>query len=657
MEPRLLQYFERELRHLREVGGEFARDFPKIAGRLGLDEFECADPYVERLLEGFAFLAARVQLKVDAEFPVFTQHLLDIVYPHYLAPTPSMAVVQFSPDLNEGTLGGGFTIPRDTPLRSRISKGEQTPCEYRTAHDVTLWPLEIVEVEYLASRSAVANAGLESLVTSTRSTEPVSAIRRNLKAGLRLRLRSRAGLKLNQLALDRLPLYLRGAGELPMRIYEQLLANQIAVIAKPVGLTVDLLHTAGALAMVRMGFSDAEALLPVSRRSFQGYRLLQEYFAFPERFMFAELRGLAAVIETFDCAEVDLFVLLDRVNPELVEGVTARHFVLFCTPAINLFPKRADRINLSLADAEFHIVADRSRPMDYEVHSVLEVTGFGADPGAGQEFLPFYGSSSSYRRPDERAYYTLRREKRQLSSRQRREGARSSYIGNEVFIALVDADAAPYAENLSQLGLKVLCTNRDLPLLMPVSTGEMAGGGGPARQADDQAADRTDFTLQIGAPVQSIRCLVGPTRPRPAPAEGDVAWRLISHLSLNYLSLCDADPKHGAMALRELLTLYADRHDHGIRKQIEGVLNIASRNAVRRIDAAGPIVFGRGLEITLELEESAFEGSGVFLIGAVLEQFFARYASINAFTETVIRTTERGEIMRWPIRMGRRHTL
>ena len=136
-----------------------------------------------------------------------------------------------------------------------------------------------------------------------------------------------------------------------------------------------------------------------------------------------------------------------------------------------------------------------------------------------------------------------------------------------------------------------------------------------------------------------------------------MAWRLISHLSLNYLSLCDADPKHGAMALRELLTLYADRHDHGIRKQIEGVLNIASRNAVRRIDAAGPIVFGRGLEITLELEESAFEGSGVFLIGAVLEQFFARYASINAFTETVIRTTERGEIMRWPIRMGRRHTL
>lgn len=657
MEPRLLQYFERELRHLREVGGEFARDFPKIAGRLGLDEFECADPYVERLLEGFAFLAARVQLKVDAEFPTFTQHLLDIVYPHYLAPTPSMAVVQFNPDLNEGSLARGSTIPRDTALRSQIAKGEQTACEYRTAHELKLWPLQIIEADYLATRTAVASAGLESLVGSTRSSEPVSTIRRDLKAGLRIRLRCMAGLKLNQLELDRLPIYLRGAGELPMRLYEQALANQIAVIAKPVEQAADLLNTAGALSMVRLGFSDDEALLPVSRRSFQGYRLLQEYFAFPERFMFVELCGLARVIKAFDCTEMDLFILLDRVNPELVEGVTARNFALFCSPAINLFPKRTDRVNLSHAQNEFHIVADRSRPRDYEVHSVLEVTGFGADPGVGKEFLPFFGSSSSYRRPDERAYYSLRREKRQLSMRQRREGSRSSYIGNEVFIALVDANAAPYPGDLSQLGLKVLCTNRDLPLLMPVSTGEMEGGRGPARQADDQALNRTDFTLQVGAPVQSIRCLVGPTRPCPAPAEGDVAWRLISHLSLNYLSLCDADPKHGAMALRELLTLYANRHDHGIRKQIEGVLNIASRNAVRRVDAVGPIVFGRGLEITLSLEESAFEGSGVFLIGAVLEQFFARYASINSFTETVVKTTERGEIMRWPIRMGRRNTI
>lgn len=639
MELRLLQYFERELRHLREVGAEFARDYPKIAGRLGLEEFECADPYVERLLEGFAFLAARVRLKVDAEFPTFTQHLLDIVYPDYLAPTPSMAVVQFQPDLQEGNLANGFTIPRDTALRGQITRGEQTACIYRTAHGVALWPLQIVEAEYVPSRTALASAGLQAALSGGLGSHNLSLDQRqNAKSGLRLRLQCTAGLSWEKLSIESLPVYLRGAGGLPVKLYEQILGHQVGVALRTVGLPADACRARG-LSAVRKGFADEDALLPLGPRSFQGYRLLQEYFAFPERFLFVELRGLTTTLEGLEPQAIDLFILFDRIEPELIDAVTTNNLALFCAPVINLFSKRTDRINLDRHQAEFHIVADRSRPLDYEVHSVQSVTGYGADPAVGQEFLPFYGSSSSYRRADERAYYTLRREKRLLSARQRREGARSSHIGNEIFIALVDADAAPYAEDLTQLGLRVLCTNRDLPLLMPVGVAE------------------TDFTLEMGGPVQSIRCIAGPTRPRPAPADGTMAWRLISQLSLNYLSICQSDPKHGARALRELLTLYADRHDHGVRKQIEGVLNIDSRNVVRRVDTQGPIVFGRGMEISLNLEESAFEGSGVFLIGAVLEQFFARYASINTFTETVVTTAERGEIMRWPIRLGQRHTL
>ena len=211
MDPRLLKYYNHELQHLREMAGEFALEYPKIAGRLGLDSIECADPYVERLLEGFAYLSARVQLKVDAEFPRFTQHLLDIVYPHYLAPTPSMAVVQLQPDLMEGSLNEGFLIAKATPLRSNIGKGEQTACEYRTAHDLTLWPIELVEAEYLSGPGAVANLGVPSLP--------------GLKAGIRLRLKATAGLTFNQLKLNNLPLYLRGTGELPMQILEQLLVN------------------------------------------------------------------------------------------------------------------------------------------------------------------------------------------------------------------------------------------------------------------------------------------------------------------------------------------------------------------------------------------------------------------------------------------------
>ncbi|MEK6234744.1 MAG: type VI secretion system baseplate subunit TssF, partial [Planctomycetales bacterium] len=203
MDPRLLEYYNKEIQHLREMGGEFAQEYPKIAGRLGLEGFECADPYVERLLEGFAFLSARVHLKIDAEFPVFTQHLLEIVYPHYLAPIPSMAVVQFKPDMTEGTLKEGFVIPRDSVLRSRLGRGDQTPCEYRTAHDATLWPLEIAGAEYF-SRSVAAMSDLPRRIS-------------NVRAGLRLRLRTTAGLKFNKLSLDKLRIYLRGVGELPMR--------------------------------------------------------------------------------------------------------------------------------------------------------------------------------------------------------------------------------------------------------------------------------------------------------------------------------------------------------------------------------------------------------------------------------------------------------
>lgn len=346
MDPRLLEYYDRELQYMREIGGEFAAEFPKIAGRLGLDAFECADPYVERLLEGFAFLAARVQLKVDAEFPRFTQHLLEMVYPHYLSPVPSMVIVQLRPNLNEGSLEAGFAIPRGAQLRSGMVEGEQTACEYRTAHEVTLWPLEIIAAEYLPTAAAVAGLGAPG--------------RPGVKAGLRLCLRCTAGLKMGQLALNKLPLFLRG-GETAVQLYEQLLANLLAVVAQPV--SRPFAWSAPPLSpstVRRLGFEDDQALLPYTRRSFQGYRLLQEYFAFPERFLFVELNELQPVIKQCNDDMVDLVFLFDRSCAELVDAVDVSHFNLFCTPAINLFPKRCDRIHLSNRTAEYHIVPDRT---------------------------------------------------------------------------------------------------------------------------------------------------------------------------------------------------------------------------------------------------------------------------------------------------------
>ncbi|WP_186066417.1 type VI secretion system baseplate subunit TssF [Burkholderia gladioli] len=629
MDPRLLRYYNRELQHVREMGAEFASAYPKIAGRLGMEGFECADPYVERLLEGFAFLAARVQLKLDAQYPVFTQHLLEMVYPHYLSPIPSMAVVQLHPDTAEDLPPAGHAVARHTVLRSLTGFGERTACEYRTAHEVRLWPLELAEARYFDTPAALAAAGL------------VPPPGRAARAGLRLRFRTLAGAEAKMLALDALPVYLAGADELPALLYEQLLANGLGYTVRTAsaseGEFVELHHERAALRA--SGFDEEQAMLPYGSRSFSGYRLLQEYFACPERFRFVEFTGLRALLARARGKAFEIVVWLDRSVARLHNAIDAGNFRLFCTPAANLFERRADRIHLQGGRAEYHILGDRTRPMDFEVHSVLDVQGYGDRQEPEQRFLPFYDSNSRNWHGGQAAFYTLRREPRLLSTRQKQNGARSSYVGSETFIALVDGKDAPYATSLRQLGLRLLWTNRDLPLHMPVGK------------------SYTDFTLDTDAPVASIRCVAGPTRPRAPVATGETAWRLISHLQLNYLSLLEEDGEQGAASLREMLGLYHDEFDAAARRQVEGIRQASARPVTRRVPVPGPITYGRGLEITLTCADAAFEGSSAFLLGSVLQHFLARYVSLNAFTETVLRTQERNEVARWPATPGKRPIL
>ncbi|MDF0729353.1 type VI secretion system baseplate subunit TssF [Pseudomonas entomophila] len=620
MNPRLLELYNQELRHIRESAAEFAKEYPKIAGRLTLSGIDCADPYVERLLEGFAYLTARVQLKLDAEYPTFTHNLLEIAYPHYLAPTPSMTVVQLQTDPDEGSLSAGFALPRDSVLRANLGRDAQTPCEFRTTQDVTLWPLQVARADYFGNPGAV----LGRLAAS----EPKA------RAALRLTLRSGAETPFASLPLTHLPLYLNGADETPFRLYEQLLGNACAVFARqPGGDWVERIAVEDALRPC--GFDDREAALPVVPQAFQGYRLLQEYFALPQRFLFVDFAGLERAVKRCDGQELELLVLFERFDPSLEGSVGPQRFVPFCTPAINLFPRRVDRIHLSDKVNEHHVIADRTRPTDFEVHSLQQVTGHGT--GADQAFLPFYAVRDPSRYGRDQAYYIVRREPRVLSSEQRRNGTRSSYMGSETFVSLVDGQQAPYRHDLRQLGISALCSNRDLPLFMTVGDG------------------RSDFSLADSAPVSAVRCLAGPSRPRASHAHDNRAWRLISQLSLNYLSL--AERGQGAAALRELLRLYGDSQDSALQLQIDGLREVSSQPCTRRLPMPGPIVFGRGLEITLEFDENAFRGTGVFLLGAVFERFLTRYVSINSFTETVLRTTERGEIMRWKAKPGRRPTL
>lgn len=625
MDERLLNLYNIELRHLRHMSGEFAREYPKIAGRLAIDpeaKEACPDPYVERLLEGFAWLAARVHLKLEAEFPRFTQALLETVYPHYLSPVPSMAVVRFEIDPQQPALADGVSIPRGTSLKSNLGKGERTPCIFQTAHELTLLPLRILEARYFTRDLQELNLPPEL----------------GARAGLRIRLQTTGGQSFDKIKLNNITFYVRGADDLAGRIYEQIFARRLGVVLQSVADRGKELGRLSPGHVRRVGFAPSEALLPPSPRGFEGYRLVREYFALPQRFLFFELAGLGDAARRCKGDQLDLILPLKEQETALERRVDASCFELFCSPAINLFSKILDRISLSEGFYEFHVVPDRNRMTDFEVFELESVTGYGANPGEEQEFRPFYLVRDTD--ATAAAYYTINRVPRMLTANERLTGRKSSYSGTELFLSLVDANSAPYNVKLRELGIKALCTNRHLPIQMAVGVG------------------RTDFSMGLSAPVSSIRCVTGPTLPKPSHTEGRFFWRLISHLSLNYLSLVDsANGDGGAAGMRDLLKLYIEEKDHLGARQIEGVLSVHSRPIVRRVAAPGPISFARGLEVTVTLDETAFEGIGAFILGAVLEQFFAKYVSLNSFTETVVRTKQRGEIIRWPTRMGIRQIL
>jgi type VI secretion system protein ImpG len=624
VDPRLLEFYNRELQFAREQGAEFAQEYPRIAARLGIEGLECADPYVERLLEGFAFLTARVQLKLDARHPDFTQHMMELVYPHVLCPIPACAIVELVPDQQEGSLQKGHVVPRGTSLRTPLGKGDRTFCEFRTAHEVTLWPLTVIEAKYLVGSGTLSAQGL--------------ATDGNVRTALRLRLKCAPGISLKTLRPDSLTFFLKATPGIAARLHEQISADCTGFYARSTR-PGSAVHFRKASNVRAVGLTDQEALLPVTRQGFQGYRLLQEYFALPERLLFFALHDLGGVFSSCDGDELEIYLALGRAQPTLENAVDAEHFRLGCTPAVNLFTRQADRIHVSPTDTQWHVVPDRNRPMDFEVYSIAALQAIGAGGESLAPIQPFYSANHLTDPAAARMYYTLQRRPRLISARQREVGTRSAYVGSECFVSIVDSGQRHFTGDIRQIDAQTWCTNRDLPVLLAMGQGA------------------TDFLVEGGAPVAAVRCIAGPTYPRQSPAFGDTAWKLISHLSLNYLSLAERAPDAGADMLRDLLALYANPDDPAVSRQVDGVRNVSYRPVVKRMPASGPMCYGRGLEISITLDDAAFEGMGIVPLASVLEQFFARYVSLNSFTQTRLRSSSRGDIKTWPVRLGRRQLI
>jgi type VI secretion system protein ImpG len=623
MDPRLLRYYNQELRYLREMGGEFAREFPKIAGRLGMEGMEVADPYVERLIEGTAFLAARVQLKQDAEYPQLSQRLLEMICPNLTAPIPSMLVARVRPS-NDPNLINGFRIARGSTLIGSETAMSRTRCEFRTAQDVVLTPIKVTSAEYFLS---AADLALSNLPLPERP-----------RSGVRLKLELPAGLSFSKLKLGTLRFYIGGLADVAMRLHELIVGSCVGVLAGAPTRSSDGGRQFLNASQVRaVGFGDEEAMLPVTLRGLAGTRLMQEYFAFPQRFLFIDIGGLGAAFASASGTSFEIVLLFNRYVAPLEGAVEAGNFELNCVPAINLFERRADRLNIDESSSAYHLVPERTASLDYEVFDILSVKGF-REGNEEQTFLPLFAVPQAEPR-DDGAYYSAAREPRLPSERGKREGPRSGYIGTETFLQLVDSREVPYRGPLRQLAVQVRCTNRDLPLFIP--TGQSGG----------------ELTLNATAPITAIDIAAGPSRPLSAMREGGIAWRLIGLLSLNYVSLLDTSPESGALTLREILSLFANGADVSVKRQIEGVRSVGVRPVVRRHPVAGPIAFSRGLEVKVTVDDLSFEGGSAALLVSVLHQYFSRHVSMNSFVQTVLATLTRGDVMTWAPHLGAKAVL
>jgi type VI secretion system protein ImpG len=577
-----LLYYLEELSYLRQMGERFARAYPKVAGRLELQRDECPDPHVERLIESFAFLTARIQSDLDSDFPEIAAELLNVLYPHYLTPVPSMTVVRFEVDPQRGKLTTGHEIPRHTQLFAHAER--EAVCRMRTAYPVTLWPIEVKSAEM------VTPDNFDFLDNAS-----------DVASVLRLRLESRAD-PFDVLEIDKLRFYLHGEPVLVGRLYELLMNDLVGVAVLPAGTKTPRRIARDAVAPV--GFNRDDDVIPYPKYSHPAYRLLQEYFAFPEKFHFLDVRRLGGSM-TGD--RVDLLFLLNKM-PAAKLLLTPETFSLGCTPAINLFRKTSEPIRIDHRRLEYRLVPDLRREKTTEIHSILSVSGTSDPTDPTRDYAPFYSFTHDMERRAQRAFWHGRR----LTAQH------PDMSGTDVLLSFRDLDFSPARPPDEIVYAHLLCTNRALAAEIP------AGG---------------ELQTDEAAPVSRIVCLKKPTRPVQPPLGGQALWRLVSHLSLNYLAL--GDTEDSLKSLREILGLYCISDAPALRQQIQGIRRMSHRKVVRRMDGEAWKGFCRGTEVELLFDESAFVGASAFLMATVINHFLGLFASTNSFTQLLIRRSAR----------------
>jgi type VI secretion system protein ImpG len=588
----LLRYYREELSYLRRMGGTFAQRFPAVAARLELGPDIVPDPHVERLIESFAFLTARIQRDLDASLPEITTALLSALYPHYVAPTPSMGIARFIVEPSAAKLKSGFLVPKHTPLFA--TSGRERPLTFRTGYPVTLWPLRV-----------------ESAALVSPDRFPFLDFASDVASVLRISIECTAG-TFAEIDLRELRFHINSDTRVGNVLYESLFHDLLRVAVVADGSATPRILPATAVEPV--GFDPGEELLPMGPHGYSGYALLQEYFAFPAKFAFFDVGGLEGACTG---TKLDLLFLLNR-PPGQRLTIDAETFALGCTPIVNLFPRVAEPVRLDRKTTEYRLVPDQQREASTEIHSILRVASQLDSDDDSVTFQPFFSFDHAAGSTRPRAFWASRVQ----------PVTRADIPGSETLISLVDLDFNPMNPGVPSLYVRALCTNRHLAEQLPT---------GAALQCE------------LGGPIAGVVTLQRPTAQRDTPLGGGNQWKLISHLTLNHLSIEGPDAMR---ALREMLRLYAGDDPLSLR-QIAGVRELDARRVMRRIGGDAWRGFCRGMQVSITLDESDFVGSNPYLFGAVLSRFFAQHAAVNSFTQLRLFSAQREGIWKeWPPATG-----
>jgi type VI secretion system protein ImpG len=598
----LLRYYSNELAFVRRLGAQFAQDHPDRAAALRLGPDDSQDPHVERLIQAFAFIAARIRRKLDDDFPELTGALLSVLYPHYLAPIPSMAIAQLNLDKGQKDLLGGHPIPVQAMLETEAVGG--TMLKYRTCYPVRLWPMEVTRGALgalpLTVPPPVVALGPASVLTIELATFAPEIPLEKLNSGE------------GNSSWPTLRFFLKGQDQHVYPMYEMMLNDALAIIVSGAGpkaeqtmLPVDSLQP--------VGFERDQGVLPFAARSFLGYRLLTEYFSFPRKFLFFDLANITAKMLAKAGNRMVLNVYFNRGRPDLEKFVTADMFRLGCTPIINLFEQRAEPIRLTQTQTEYPVEASTRAPAAFEINSIDKVEASSPQPKQVVEYRPFYSVSHAGAAANQPFWYATRK-----------PGGRESGGGSDLAISVVDLSMSPAAPANWTLDILATCTNRDLPARLPFGPG------------------RPTMRLCAGGPIAAIECLTKPTDPlRPGLGSRNL-WKLISHLSLNHLSLMDASGSPDP--LREILALYDVTDSDETRGRIASIVSVQASRKIGRAGGEDGTGIARGMLVKVEFDESRF--AGAFLLASVLERFLGLYCSINSFTQLLATTRQRERALR-----------